>query len=68
MHSLTQIIALAHKQGIDAGKDGHMAPTDCPWPPEMYEEAYAWLSGFSVSALARHYKIDSGTRTAELHS
>jgi hypothetical protein len=62
MHSLTQTIAIAHQQGIKAGQDGPMDPTDCPWPPEMYEEAYAWFSGFSVSTLARVYKAGSGTK------
>ena len=47
------ILELAHKQGIKAGRVADNTPLDCPWPPELHEEVYAWLSGYSVARLTR---------------
>jgi len=49
----TYILAIAHSQGIKAGLNANASPQHCPWPPELREETYAWLAGFSVARLAR---------------
>lgn len=53
MDTSPHILEIAHSQGIKAGLDANVSPYDCPWPPELYEETYGWLAGFSVARLAR---------------
>lgn len=53
MDQRPDMVALAQRQGIKAAYEPHTTPMDCPWPPELYEEVYAWLSGYSVGRLRR---------------
>jgi hypothetical protein len=59
MDQRPHMVALAQRQGIKAAYEPHMTPMDCPWPPELHEEVYGWLLGYSVGRLRRQ-----GTSTA----
>ncbi|MES3153937.1 hypothetical protein [Sphingomonas faeni] len=44
-------VAIAHAQGIRAGRSLDGTPFDCPWPMQNYEAVRAWFAGYSVGAL-----------------
>lgn len=45
-------IALAHAQGLLAGKTSGVMPAACPWPMQDHDAVLAWFAGFSIGALA----------------
>jgi hypothetical protein len=51
-------IAIAHMQGLRAGKSGVMTPLDCPWPIENYEACLAWFAGYSIGNLGNGHRSD----------
>ena len=53
MSEITHPIALAHAQGLQAGKSAEVSLLECPWPIHEYEACLAWFSGFAVGSLAR---------------
>jgi len=53
MDEISHLIALAHAQGLQAGKSAEAAPLECPWPIYEYDACLAWFSGFAIGALAR---------------
>ena len=53
MAEISNPIALAHAQGVQAGKFAEGALLECPWPIHEYDACLAWFSGFAVGALAR---------------
>jgi hypothetical protein len=44
-------IAIAHMQGIQAGRSAATTPLDCPWPIEDHEACQAWFAGYSLGNL-----------------
>lgn len=44
-------IALAHAQGLLAGRAPGVMPAECPWPTHDHEAVLAWFAGFSIGAL-----------------
>jgi hypothetical protein len=53
MAEISHPIALAHAQGLQAGKFAEATPLDCPWPIHEYDACLAWFSGFAIGALAK---------------
>jgi hypothetical protein len=51
-HRHSPLVALAQLQGIKAGRKPATTPLDCPWPPDMYEEVYGWLTGYAMTRLS----------------
>ena len=44
-------VAIAHFQGMQAGKAPEASPYLCPWPAQDYEAVLAWFAGFSLGVL-----------------
>jgi len=44
-------VAIAHFQGMEAGKAPEASPYSCPWPAQDYEAVAAWFAGFSLGIL-----------------
>lgn len=44
-------VAIAHSQGVQAGKAPEASPYSCPWPAQDYEAVDAWFAGFSLGIL-----------------
>ena len=46
-------VAIAHTQGIRAGKAISAMPIECPWPIHDHEAVLAWFADFSLGALVK---------------
>lgn len=44
-------VAIAHFQGMEAGKVPEASPYSCPWSAQYYESVNAWFAGFSLGVL-----------------
>ena len=53
MAEISHPIALAHAQGLTAGKSAEATPLECPWPIHEFDACLAWFSGYAIGALAR---------------
>lgn len=47
-------VAIAHSQGVQAGKAPEASPYSCPWPAQDYEAVDAWFAGFSLGIWLTH--------------
>ncbi len=54
-------VAIAHSQGMEAGKASEASPYSCPWPAQDYEAVLAWFAGFSLGVLVNS-KLRSVTK------
>ena len=57
-------IAIAHMQGLQAGKSAGMTPLECPWPIQNYDACLARFAGYSIGDLARRNERRSGDTDA----
>ena len=64
MAEFSHPIALAHAQGLQAGKSAEATPLGCPWPIHEYDACLAWFSGFAIGALARSPNVPGHDRLA----
>lgn len=46
-------VAIAHIQGLQAGKRAAAKLPECPWPIHDYEACLAWFAGYSISTLVQ---------------
>lgn len=60
MDGVIHPVAIAHMQGLRAGKSAGTTPLDCPWPIEDYAACLAWFAGYSVGNLVNYNGVDLG--------